>query len=274
MSLLNRLERYLGRFAIPNLSLYLVVGQVLFLGLALLAGFDLDRIKLLPIAVREGEVWRLVTFIFEPTVARLTMVGALFFALKLYFLYMMGGALEHSWGEFRFNAYIFVGWALTVIAAFIFPGVYATNIFLLRNVYLGFAWLNPDFELSIYGIIPVKIKWLALILWILHAYLLVVGDWPLRVMILASLANFLVFFGRDLVQWIQSGRRRMAREPRHFSGSSDDAEPRHRCHKCGKTDLTHPQTEFRYCSKCAGDECYCSEHIANHEHTVSVTKKS
>lgn len=274
MSLLNRLERYLGRFAVPNLSLYLVVGQVLFLGLALLAGFDLNRIILVPVAVREGEAWRLITFLFVPTISRLTMVGALFFALKLYLLYLMGNALEHFWGEFRFNVYVFVGLLVTVAASFIFPDVPATNVYLLASIYLAFAWVNPEFELSIYGIIPVKIKWLALILWLWGGFLVVVGSWPVRTLVLASVVNFLIFLGRDVMQWAGSGRRRMARQNRPFSKSSDEAEPRHRCHKCGKTDLTHPQTEFRYCSKCAGDECYCSEHIANHEHTVNVLKKS
>ena len=66
MSLLTKLERLLGRFAIPNLSLYLVIGQVLFWGLALMAGFDIERIALLPAAVLAGEVWRLVTFLFLP----------------------------------------------------------------------------------------------------------------------------------------------------------------------------------------------------------------
>jgi len=274
MSLLNRLERYLGRFAIPNLSLYLVVGQVLFLGLALLTGFDLDRIGLLPIAVREGEVWRLVTYLFVPTVTQLSMVGAIFLAFKWYLLYLMGSALEHSWGEFRFNAYVFIGWALTALVAFVFPDLYATNVYLLRSIYLVFAWVNPEFEISIYGIIPVKMKWLGLILWLMYGYQVAVGDWSIRLMILASIGNFLVFFGREIVQWAGSGRRRMAQKTRQMNSQSDEAEPRHRCHKCGKTDLTHPQMEFRYCSKCAGDECFCSEHIANHEHTVNVLNKS
>ena len=52
----------------------------------------------------------------------------------------------------------------------------------------------------------------------------------------------------------------------------DEGEPRHRCRVCGKTDLTHPQMDFRYCSKCAGDECYCPEHIANHEHVTVAPK--
>jgi len=26
--------------------------------------------------------------------------------------------------------------------------------------------------------------------------------------------------------------------------------------------------DFRYCSKCAGNQCYCSEHLFNHEHIL------
>ena len=274
MSLLTRLERTLGRLAIPNLSLYLVVGQVLFLGLALLGSFDLERIALLPLAVREGEVWRLVTYLFMPLVSVLTMTGALFLAFSLYMFYLMGSALEHFWGEFRFNAYIFIGWALTTAMAFIFPGSYAANTFLILSVFLAFAWLNPDFEILIFFILPVKIKWLALFQWLTYGFLLVVSPWPVRVMILASVGNFLVFFGRDIVLRAGSGRRRMVQQTRQFGAKSDEDEPRHRCHVCGKTDLTHPQLEFRYCSKCAGEECYCREHLTNHAHTVMETKKN
>lgn len=35
---------------------------------------------------------------------------------------------------------------------------------------------------------------------------------------------------------------------------------------CGKTDVTNPEEEFRYCSQCKGYACYCSEHILNHTH--------
>ncbi len=274
MSLLNRLERYLGRFAIPNLSLYLVAGQVLFLGLALLGGFDVERIALLPQAVREGEVWRLVTYLFVPPVSVITMTGAIFLAFSLYMFYLMGSALEHFWGEFHFNAFIFIGWALTTGVAFLVPGSYATNAFIAGSVFLAFAWLNPDFELLIFFILPVKIKWLALLQWLFYGYFLAVGQWPIRLMILASIGNFLAFFGFELVQWARSGQRRMAQQTRQFSAQREEAEPRHRCHKCGKTDLTHPLIEFRYCSKCVGEECYCSEHIANHEHTVAVAKEN
>ena len=42
--------------------------------------------------------------------------------------------------------------------------------------------------------------------------------------------------------------------------------PQLKCSVCGKTDLTDPQMEFRYCSKCNGYYCYCADHINNHIH--------
>jgi hypothetical protein len=268
MPLLNRLERLLGRFAISNLSLWLVLGQVLFLGLALLGNFDLSRIALLPAAVFAGEIWRPVTFLFLPPVSVVSMTGAVFLAFSWYMFYLMGSALEQFWGEFRFNAFVGIGWFLTVLAAFVFPGAYATNIFLAGSVFLAFAYLNPDFELLIFFILPVKIKWIALLQWLGYGYALVMGSWPARLLVLASIGNFLLFFTGDIVQRLKTGRRRMAYQAQQFGASGDEREARHRCHVCGRTELTNPELDFRYCSKCAGEECYCSEHLANHVHTT------
>ena len=270
MSLLNRLERALGRFALPDISLYLVLGQVLVLGLALLAHFDVERIALLPAAVRAGEVWRVFTFLFIPPVLQLTMARAVFLALGWYFFYFMGSALEQHWGVFRFNAFIFLGWLLTVAVSFLAPGSYATNGFLAGTVFLAFAYLNPDFVIYIFFILPVRIKWLALLTWIGYGFAFLVGEWEVRLMVLASVGNFLVFFARDIVLSIRSGKRRMEWQATRFGAAGSDREPRHRCHTCGKTDLSAPQMDFRYCSKCANDECYCTEHIHDHVHVVTV----
>src|SRR5664279_4716629 len=101
MPLLTKIERLLGRFAIPNLSLYLIIGQIFFWGVALMTGFDLDRIALLPVAVLSGEVWRLLTFLLLPPP-----YSPVFIAFAWYLFYIMGSALEHFWGEFRYNAFI------------------------------------------------------------------------------------------------------------------------------------------------------------------------
>ena len=270
MALLNRLERLFGRFAIENISLYLVIGQV-FIFLMALLGRDLTGLIALQAGlVLNGEVWRLFSFVFQPTLLTNGSFGVMLAVFGWYMFYLMGSALEHHWGVFRYNLFLFIGWLLTVAVCFRYPGASGTVIFIGGSVFLAFAYLNPDFELLVFFILPVKIKWLALLMSLRFTYLLVVGDWALRLMVLASLANFFAFFGRDIIRRMKTGKRQMEYKARQAAARDDSREPRHRCHVCGKTDVSDPQLDFRYCSKCAGEECYCPEHLANHEHTTAV----
>jgi len=269
MGLLNRIERHFGRFAIPNLSLYLIGGQIMFLGLALLGGFDLRRILLVPALVLQGEVWRLFSFVLMPPISGpLSMTGALFLAISWYFFYMISQALESYWGAFRFNIYFFTGWALTVCLAFFVPGMQTSYEFFAVSVFLAFALLNPDFELYLFFILPVKIKWFALITWIWFGFEFVTGSWNVRLAILAATGNFFLFFTGEILQRLKTGQRQRQQQVRRTAMREAADEPRHRCVICGKTDRTHPQLDFRYCSQCAGEECYCSEHIRDHVHTT------
>lgn len=252
MGLLNRLERVFGRFAIPNLSLYLVIGQVFFWSVSFLGFFDLERIALLPAAVLQGEFWRVVTFLFLPPNSH-----PVFIAFAWYLFWLMGSSLEGYWGVFRYNVFVGIGWLLTLGVAFAFPFSYATNLFLAGSVFLAFAFLNPDFEMRIFFILPVKIKWLALIQWLFYGYALLFGSWPIRLSVLAAIGNFLLFFTGDLVNLVRTGRRRMQHQAKQAAARSAEREPRHRCVVCGKTDLTHPLEDFRYGDD---DQCTCSEH--------------
>jgi hypothetical protein len=113
----------------------------------------------------------------------------------------------------------------------------------------------------------VKIKWLALIQWVFYGIKFVTDDWSAKATIAASVINFFVFFGSDLFQRIQGRRRRMAWQAKT---AAEKDRPFHRCLVCGITDKTHPEMEFRYCSKCAGACGYCTEHIRNHEHVTEA----
>ena len=271
MALLNRIERHLGRFAISNLSLYLIGGQVMFFGFSLLGGFDLGRILLVPGLVLQGEVWRLFSFVLVPPVSgSLTLTSALFLAISWYFFYMISQALENYWGAFRFNLFFLTGWFLTVAVSFLTPELRTSYEFFAVSVFLAFALLNPDFELYLFFILPVKIKWFALVMWIGLGYAFVVGTWNVRLAVLASIGNFLLFFAGEITQRVKTGRRNMQQQVRRTAMREVSEEPRHRCVVCGKTDRTHPQIDFRYCSQCVGEECYCSEHIRDHVHTTTV----
>ncbi len=268
MPLLDKLERRLGRFAIPNLTLWLVIGQVFVFLSALLRLLDLTYFVFLPALALNGEWWRAITFVFMPPALPGQLVGYVLIAFTWYIFYLMGSALEGFWGEFRFNLFLFTGWLLTVAASFLTPLAPTTNLFIGGSVFLAFARLNPDFELAIFFILPVKIKWLALFAWLGTAYGLIVGSWPLRLQLIASVANFLLFFGRDIIHDMRYRRRAMAQHTRKIAKANDGPEVRHRCRICGKTNVTDPQMDFRYCSKCAGDQCYCADHIFNHEHVL------
>lgn len=273
MGFYQRFERACGRYAIPHLAIYLIGGQVLFFSLAMLAQFDLRRIMFVPVLVLQGEFWRLFLFALVPPVSgQLSMVGAVFLAISWYFFHMISQALENYWGTFRFNLFFLLGWLLTVSFAFLTPLQATGYAFFAVSIFLAFAFLNPEFEIYLFLILPVKIKWLALLMWLGFAFTFVTGGWNDRLGILAATGNFLVFFSREIVQRMKTGRRHMKQQVRRSALRESENEPRHRCHVCGKTDLTDPLEDFRYCSQCAGEECYCSGHIRNHPHTVAETK--
>jgi membrane associated rhomboid family serine protease len=268
MSLLDKLERTLGRFAVSNLSLYLVIGQVAFVFATMFQLVDPERLTYAANDFRVGEWWRVITFMFVvPVPPPTSLFGYVFLAFGWYLFYLMGNALEEHWGAFRFNLFLFTSYALTVAFSFAVPRYEMTNAFILGSVFIAFAYLNPDFELTLFFILPVKIKWLALVAIALGAYRFVVGGMSIKLQTLAAVITFFLFFGRDMAQGARYRQRKAARQAER---TAREEEPRHVCYVCGKTDKTHPNLDFRYCSKCAGDQCYCPEHIHTHSHVVAA----
>lgn len=265
MSLLSRLERTVGRFAIPNLSLYLVLFQGLSYLFIMSKPEFYQRLVLDPALVIQGQWWRLLMFIFIPPDTNF-----IFIIFALYLFYLMGTALEQTWGTFRFNAYILIAWLMTVATSFLplmlgLPSSATTNGYIASSVFLAFAFLFPDFVLYLFFILPVKIKWLALITWIFYGFMLVEGNWMERAAIVASIINFLIFFSGDIVRSIRHRGRRAKNKFQQMQNAPDPDEAFHKCEVCGRTDKTNPELEFRYCPLCGG-KGYCMDHIANHQH--------
>src|SRR5262249_10867252 len=159
----------------------------------------------------EGQVWRVVTFLMVPFS---NLICALF---SWYLFYLLGESLELFWGTFRYNVYLLIGLVATVGVSFLQPNVPATNVFLLGSVFLSFAFLNPDFELYVFFILPVRIKWFALVTWLGYGFTLIFGEWVHRLLILASVGNFLLFFAADIVARVKAGQRRMAYQAKQFA---------------------------------------------------------
>jgi membrane associated rhomboid family serine protease len=228
------------------------------------SGFFIRKLMLIPGLVLRGEVWRLVTYIFIPPNTSLMWI-----LFVLYFYYMVGSALEHEWGSFKFNIFYLTGMLGTTIAAFI-TGNGATALYLNLSLFLAFARIYPDYELLLFFMIPVKVKYLAMLDWVFIIFTVLVGDMSTKLIAVVSIINYFLFFGRDILtktksnRQVYNNRRRFQSElPRNFTI--------HKCTICGKTEKDDPNMDFRYCPECEGDYEYCMDHVRNHEHIKNET---
>jgi len=251
-------ERKLERFAIHDLTLYLVGGQ----GLALLLGLTMpgfvNNMLLIPEAVMNGQWWRLISFVLTPPSG-----NPIFAAFALYLLFFMGRSLENQWGTLRYNLYVLIGFLMTIAVSFVFPYGVASNTYITGSIFLAFAYLFPNFEIMLFFVLPVKIKWLAVVTWILYAISFATGDWLTRLLILAAVTNFFVFFGKDIFYSVRHGHRKVKQQA---SVIASREQARHTCTVCGITDKSHREMDFRYCTKCDPPVAYCMDHLNAHEH--------
>jgi hypothetical protein len=262
MKLLDNLQRRFGRYALPHVTEGLIACQVLTYVFCMTKPEFSESLAMIPARVMQGEVWRLVTFLCEPPLSN--PLWAFFF---WYFFYLTGTVLEGTWGTFRYNVYLLVGWFLTVVLSFVDLAAPASAGFLQASVFLAFAYLYPDFQVQLYFIFPIKVKWLAMLQWASYLWILTFGDLSAQLMVAAAIGNFILFFWHDIAARMRSGQWRMTQQARQIRQARL---PRHTCSVCGVTNLSDPKASFRYCSTCAGAPCYCMDHIHTHAHIVAV----
>jgi membrane associated rhomboid family serine protease len=267
MSLLDKLERRFGRYAIRQLMMYIVGinGLVYFLSFAYPESNALSKLALDPYLIMHGEVWRLITYIFIPPSA-----SVLWIFFILYFYYIVGTGLEHEWGGFKFNIYYFTGMIGTTVAAFI-TGQGATALYLNLSLFLAFAYVYPNYEILLFFIVPVKVKYLAWLNWIFIAFTVLTAPLPAKAAAIVSVLNYFLFFGKDIVHTTSAYQRR-----RDFRSRSElpARTAIHKCAICGMTENDDIKMEFRYCSRCEGDHEYCMPHLKTHTHVKSGEENS
>ena len=148
-------------------------------------------LALRPDLLMAGQFWRAVTFLFVPPA-----LSPFWMFFWFYLLFVYARALEQEWGHARFNLFYGLG-ALSLLCASLSLGVGLSNMPLNAALFLAFAAVYPDFELLVFFILPVKVKWLAAIAWAGIALNFLMGDGRSRLAVLAGLLNYAVFFGAD-----------------------------------------------------------------------------
>ena len=286
----DRIDRWCGMhpgFGIPNLMMYIVGGTVIVYLLTMFSGNGATSFLWLDAGqVLRGELWRVITFVFVPTSS-----NPFFLLISLYFYYFIGSTLEQNWGTGRFTIYYFSGVALTVLAALagqILLGggtVFGGTSYINMSMFFAFAMLYPEMQVLLFYIIPIKVKWLAYADAALFAFgvvtSLMAGNIVQALMPIVALLNFFVFFSPYFYRRMERERYRQSPQACQYRRSAEEARRHvseqakrgyhHKCSVCGRTDAEHPELQFRYCSRCAGYHCYCSDHIFSHVHFTDET---
>ena len=301
----QRFERFCFKHqkkGIPNLMLYISLGSALVYIFNLTTQSDLLSSWLCfdYSLILQGQVWRLFTYALVYDAGNILLT-----AISLLCYFSLGRAMENVWGTLRFNLYYLCGIILIdayamlmgalvgdniVIAPYIYPLSSMVTVFYLNmSLFLGYATLYPDAHFTLFFIIPVKAWIFALIDFFLVAYNVIALPFPYNIFPLIALANYFLFFGKDVINllprsWRVNASRLFRKKQKTVKKERPKVVPfpsagsyratvatvkapyTHKCTVCGRTDVSDPDLEFRYCSRCTGYHCYCQDHISNHEH--------
>ena len=287
----NGLRRKLEKYAIPNLTLYLIICYGIGYLMQYLVPAGYQYLMLDPFLVLKGQVWRLVTWILIPPDSS----NIFFVLITLYLYYSLGGLLERIWGTYKYNVYLFSGLLFTILGAFVLcgysvlmgaqPTMY-TGLYLLNNgsavyfgqfstyyinmsIFLACAASIPDVQVLLMFLFPIKVKWIGIVYGIILLVNCIQGGIATWIVVIFSLLNFLVFFLRSKGKMhlsVGQIKRQQEFHQKMRSAGQTKGITRHKCAICGRTELDGDDLEFRFCSKCNGNYEYCQYHLFTHEH--------
>ena len=281
----NGFERFCFKHrdkGIPNLMLYICIGTALVYFMSkftestiLYQYLIFDRALIL-----QGQVWRLISYPLTYSVG-----SPLMMVIFLFCYYSIGRAMENTWGTCKFNLFYLCGIVMMDVYCLIF-GCEADVTYLNLSLFLSYATMFPNAQFLLFFIIPVKAWIFALLDLVLVLIGLLTDSFPYNLFSVISIANYFLFFGKDVLNvipmsWRANASRLFKKRPKQQKAkvvpfpnagsyeattASVKAPYTHRCTVCGRTDVSNPELEFRYCSRCQGYHCYCIDHINNHTH--------
>ena len=153
----------------------------------------------------------------------------------------------------------------------------------LVSMLLALAMCTPEGEVRLYFVLPIRMKWMLIFELVYLGYQVVrifsigIASYGTGMGILVGVLNCVqivvpvlnMFWFFHAMKTRLSGKQKKRQkefraqfsQPRPGSGIA-----RHKCAICGRTELTNPELQFRYCSKCVGNREYCQDHLFTHQH--------
>ncbi|MBQ9979547.1 MAG: rhomboid family intramembrane serine protease [Oscillospiraceae bacterium] len=270
------------RFGIKNLMMIIVIISAVIYVLGYMSQsnpyFLYNKLCFSPYHIlKMGQVWRIITYVIAPNPA----TGIFGLAISLFFYLFIGRVLEQQWGRLKFTIFYFSGVIITAVFGLVFR-CSISSAYINLSMFMAFATLYPDQRVMFYFIIPIKIKWLAYLSIIYYVYVMIINRslFPANLVPIAALINYAIYFAPMFFAMTANRKRHRQwerskvvdfEEAKNRPGAAARAQHQkpnymHKCEVCGRTNVSHPELEFRYCSKCAGYRCYCIDHINNHNH--------
>lgn len=302
---MSNFERKYGKYAIPNLSTMLILCYAVGYVIQYINSSFLDFLTLNPYQILQGQVWRLITWVVVPPSMGniLTTVIMLYFYWSIgsslertwgayrYNVYIFSGMLFTVIGSFIALGlgYLVYGntWDLSnaqsAAALFRLGSSFFSTQYINMSIFLAFAATFPNVQVLLMFIIPIKVKWMGIVYGVLALWEFIAGakatvmtlqgsmvldlGFFIRIAILSSLLNFIVFFYTSRKHIIRSPKQMKRQYEYHKEVKrTTSAITKHKCAICGRTDETNPELEFRFCSKCNGNYEYCQDHLFTHKH--------
>lgn len=182
---MSKFERRFEKYAIRNLTTLLIACYAVGYIIQLINGDFLFYLTLDPWQILHGQVWRLFTWIVVPP-----SMGNLFTTLiMLYFYWSIGTTLEHTWGTYRYNVYLFAGFLFTILGSFLAMGLgfliygnvldlstpescaalfrvgslFFSTGYVNTSIFLAFAATFPNVQVLLMFLIPIKVKWMGVV---------------------------------------------------------------------------------------------------------------
>ena len=179
---MGKFEKKFRKYAISNLTTILIMCYVVGYVIEMINSNFFEMLTLNPLAIMQGQVWRLVTWIVIPPEQL-----DIFTVIMLFFYYSVGKTLERAWGDYKYNVYIFSGVLFTIIASFVCYGiceylygpflsvlklsditymagsVMCSTYFINMSIFLAFAATFPNAQVLLMFVVPVQIKWMGII---------------------------------------------------------------------------------------------------------------
>lgn len=302
MGLINKLEKKFGRYAIDNLIYYVLGAYAVGYVLSMVLPDIYSMLIMSPELVCRGQIWRLFTWIF--TVPQKLDVFVIFMFM---FYFWIGTTLEKYWGTFKYNLYMISGWFFMTVGTMLFyfitllasgdgVSLSVSTSYINLASFLATATIFPNAQVFLFGIIPVKLKYLAIIDLVILGYefadklLLIIRYTAYEIIIftggvytrdicigicvsiIISILNFILFYfgSRHGMRFTPKEIKRKKIYKQQMNAGKGAS--KHKCAICGRTENDGDNLVFRYCSICEGNYEYCRDHLFTHEHVKKENK--